>query len=289
MKIFKKRIAIVLTLGILLGAIAGGMFSCKSAAASDPKDYGVFIGVDYNSLSAKKKDSYIKKIGTYKEVVIDASYWTKADIKKLKKLKTKKVYSYINIGSIENFRSYYKKFESYTLGDYENWPEERWMDVSYKKWQTYVINTLAPKLSKKGIDGFFVDNCDVYYHYRKTGIYNGLSSILKGLRKLESVVIINGGDTYVSKVISKKDKKYFTAVNQECVYTVIKDFEKDKFQKQTKDETDYFVSYLDKCKKNKINVYILEYTKSKSLKNKAYKNAKNKGWKAYVSKKVQLT
>ena len=289
MKKIKKQIAIVLALGILLGAVAGGAVSCKSVAASDPKDYGVFIGVDYNAKSAKEKSSYIKKIGQYEEVVIDAAYWSKADIQKLKKQKTKKVYSYINIGSIENFRSYYKKFESHTLGDYENWPEERWMDVSYKKWQTYVIKTLATKLSKKGIDGFFVDNCDVYYHYHKTGIYNGLSSILKGLRKLESVVIINGGDTYVSKVISKKDNRYFTAVNQECVYTVIKDFEKDKFQKQTKDETDYFVSYLDKCKKNKINVYILEYTKSKSLKNKAYKNAKNKGWKAYVSNKVQLT
>ena len=289
MKKIKNHIAIVLTLGILLGTIAGGMFSCKSVAASDPKDYGVFIGVDYNSLSAKKKDSYIKKIGKYKEVVIDASYWSKSAIKKLKKKKTQKVYSYINIGSIENFRSYYKKFESHTLGDYENWPEERWMDVSYENWQTYVIKTLAPKLSKKGIDGFFVDNCDVYYHYHTNKIYKGLSAILKGLRKLESVVIINGGDSYASKVISKKDKKYFTAVNQECVYTVIKDFEKDKFKTQTKKETQYFVSYLKKCKKNKINIYILEYTKSDSLKNTAYQKAKKQGWKAYVSKKVQLT
>lgn len=289
MKIIKKHITMILVLGILLGAVAGGAVSCKSVAASDPKDYGVFIGVDSNAKSANEKSSYIKKIGQYEEVVIDAAYWSKADIQKLKKQKTKKVYSYINIGSIENFRSYYKKFESHTLGDYENWPEERWMDVSYKKWQTYMVDTYAVKLSKKGIDGFFVDNCDVYYHYKITKIYKGLSTILKGLRELEDVVIINGGDTYVSKVISKKDKKYFTAVNQECVYTVIKDFEKDKFQKQTKDETDYFVSYLDKCKKNKINVYILEYTKSKTLKSKAYKNAKNKGWKAYVSKKVQLT
>ena len=289
MKIIKKHLAIVLALGILLGVVAGGAVSCKSAAASDPKDYGVFIGVDYKAKSAKEKSSYIKKIGQYEEVVIDAAYWSKADIQKLKKQKTKKVYSYINIGSIENFRSYYKEFESHTLGDYENWPEERWMDVSYKKWQTYMIKTWAPKLSKKGIDGFFVDNCDVYYHYHTTKIYKGLTTILKGLRKLESVVIINGGDSYVSKVISKKNKKYFTAVNQECVYTVIKDYEKDKFKKQTGEETDYFVSYLKQCKKNKLSIYILEYTKDNNLKKLAYKNAKKMDWKAYVSGKVRLT
>ena len=244
--------------------------------------------MDYNSLSAKKKTSYIKKIGKYKEVVIDASYWSKSAINKLKKKKTQKVYSYINIGSIENFRSYYKKFESHTLGEYENWPEERWMDVSYNKWQTYVIKTLAPKLSKKGIDGFFIDNCDVYYHYKKTKIYNGISTILKGLQKLESIVIINGGDTYVSKVISKKDKKYFTAVNQECVYTIIKDYENDGFQKQSTEDTKYFVKYLKKCKKNKIQVYILEYTKNSTLKKKVYIETADRGWKAYVSSKVDL-
>ncbi len=288
MKKIKNHIAIVLALGILLGAIAGGMFSCKSVAASDPKDYGVFIGVDTRDFSAKKKAKYIKAIGQYEEVVIDASTWSKKDLKELRNYKTKKIYSYIDIGSLENYRSYWKQFKDYKLEQYENWPDEWWMDVSYKKWQTYMVDTYAVKLSKKGIDGFFVDNCDVYYHYKTTKIYKGLSTILKGLRKLEDVVIINGGDTYVSKVISKKDKRYFTAVNQECVYTMIKDYEHDGFKKQTKEETKYFVSYLKKCQKNKIDVYILDYTKNKSLKKKSYSNAKKNGWKAYVSPYVDL-
>ncbi len=288
MREYKKYVAYLLAVLVLLGVIVSNLFVQTTYAKSEPKDYGVFIGVDMTSASEMKKTAYIKRIGQYKEVVIDASYWSKSDIKNLKKQSTKKVYSYINIGSIENFRSYYKKFKSHTLGDYENWPEERWMDVSYKKWQTYVTNTMAPTLSKKGIDGFFVDNCDVYYHYHKTKIYKGLSSILKGLKKLESIVIINGGDTYVSKVLSKKDKKYFTAVNQECVYTLIKDYEKDKFKKQSSEDTKYFESYLKKCQKKKIKIYILEYTKSTSLKNKAYKKASAYGWKAYVSSKVNL-
>ena len=288
MKKIKNHIAIVLALGILLGAIAGGVFSCKSVAASDPKDYGVFVGVETRNLSTEEKTKYIETIGQYKEVVIDASTWSKKDLKKLRKYKTKKIYSYIDIGSLENYRSYWKQFKDHKLDRYENWPDEWWMDVSYKKWQTYMVDTYAVKLSKKGIDGFFVDNCDVYYHYKTTKIYNGLTKILKGLRKLEKVVIINGGDPYVSKVIKNKDKKYFTAVNQECVYTMIKDYENDGFKKQTKEETDYFVKYLKKCQKNKINVYILDYTKSRKLKNTSYTNAKKNGWKAYVSPYVDL-
>ena len=288
MKKIKNHIAIVLALGILLGAIAGGVFSCKSVAASDPKDYGVFVGVETRNLSTEEKTKYIETIGQYKEVVIDASTWSKKDLKKLRKYKTKKIYSYIDIGSLENYRSYWKQFKDHKLDRYENWPDEWWMDVSYNKWQTYMVDTYAVKLSKKGIDGFFVDNCDVYYHYKTTKIYNGLTKILKGLRKLEKVVIINGGDPYVSKVIKNKDKKYFTAVNQECVYTMIKDYENDGFKKQTKEETDYFVKYLKKCQKNKINVYILDYTKSRKLKNTSYTNAKKNGWKAYVSPYVDL-
>ena len=36
---------------------------------------------------------------------------------------------------IESFRSYDTDFEKYTLGAYENWPEEKWIDVSAPEWQ----------------------------------------------------------------------------------------------------------------------------------------------------------
>ena len=36
-----------------------------------------------------------------------------------------KVYTYLNVGSIENFRDYYKKYEYLTIGTYENWEEEK--------------------------------------------------------------------------------------------------------------------------------------------------------------------
>ena len=44
------------------------------------------------------------------------------------------------------------------------------------------MDTLAGKLKKKGVDGFFVDNCDVYDYAHKNDIFDGLTVILKKIR-----------------------------------------------------------------------------------------------------------
>ena len=61
--------------------------------------------------------------------MIDAQYFSKKDIRKLHADGTK-VYSYLNIGSVENFRPYYKTYEHLAIGDYENWEEEKWINVA---------------------------------------------------------------------------------------------------------------------------------------------------------------
>ena len=63
-----------------------------------------------------------------------------------------KVYTYLNVSSIENFRYYYKKYEYLTIGNYENWEEEKWVNVSNKDWQKFAENC-QKKLKK--VDGFF--------------------------------------------------------------------------------------------------------------------------------------
>lgn len=81
-------------------------------------------------------------------MVIDAQYFSAKDIRTLHK-KGVKVYTYLNVGSIENFRDYYKKYEYLTIGTYENWEEEKWVDVSNKDWQKF-MGKLSKKLLKKG-------------------------------------------------------------------------------------------------------------------------------------------
>lgn len=94
--------------------------------------YGVFLNADRTA---------VPKLKNYETVVIDAQYFSKKDIRKLHADGTK-VYSYLNIGSVENFRPYYKTYEHLAIGDYENWEKEKWVNVADKDWQEF-MDTLA--------------------------------------------------------------------------------------------------------------------------------------------------
>ena len=67
--------------------------------------------------------------------------------------------TYLNIGSIENFREYYTTYAEVAIGEYEHWEEEEWVDAANPDWQKF-IGQLSQELYEKGVDGFFIDNCD---------------------------------------------------------------------------------------------------------------------------------
>lgn len=90
------------------------------------------------------------------------------------------MYGYLNIGVVEEYREYYGRFERLTLGVYEDWPDERWVDVSDAEWQTFLIQELAPKYAALGLDGFFLGNADVYFQFETDEIFDGICTILHG-------------------------------------------------------------------------------------------------------------
>ena len=247
--------------------------------SSVESNYGVFLGLDH--------DSGLSKLYKYKLVVIDLQEFTKSDIQKLHD-KGIKVYSYLNIGSVENYRSYYKKFKKYYLGTYENWEDEKWVDVSKSTFQNFIINELEPSIRAKGADGYFIDNCDVYANFKKDKIYKGLQTILGAIHSHNLPILINGGDEFVSKAI--KDGSYsqlFDGVNQEEVFTVI-NFKNHTYHTQSKSDTNYYKNFLQKVKDKGLKVYLLEYG-AKSSKEKEIANyCKQNGFAYYNSKSYNL-
>lgn len=268
-----KVISILLSIVIILGS------SYFKVCAKSP-NYGVFTGASV---------SKVKKLAGYSEIVVDALYYEKSDIDYLHKNGIK-VYSYLNIGSLETFRDYFENFSSITLGDYENWPDEKWIDVSNHKWQEYVIHTLAGSLVAKGVDGFFIDNVDVYSYLKNDNIFNGVLSIIAGIKsEYTKPIIINGGYDFFNKAIADGHKlnTIATAVNIECLYTNI-DFAKNQFIINDTATVSSALEYATKLSDNGLNVYIIEYSSSSFTISKIQKLYKKYPYRVYISKSKSL-
>lgn len=265
---------------IVVIVLISGYFLIKGSNTStfEKNDYGVFLNADASSL---------KQLKNYDLIVIDAQYFTKSDIELLHQNGTK-VYTYLNIGSIENFREYYTSYEKLTIGRYEHWDEEKWVDVADPDWQKF-IEQLSQELFEKGVDGFFIDNCDVYYYAPRESIFEGLTAILQNIMTFDKAVIINGGDTYVTEYSERYGAidHIMTGVNQESVWSAI-DFDKGTFYEQTKETRDYYCKYLEACQADGMDVYLLEYTTDKKLIQKIKKYCNEHDFHFYVSNSLEL-
>ncbi len=276
----RKKHCIVLCSFLILAILLAGLYECEVFGKdnSRQKDYGVFLSLDASDMD---------RITEYQTVVIDAQYFSKKDIAYLKKQGCT-VYSYINIGAIENFREYYDEYSNLALGDYENWEEEKWVDVSSTVWQNFLVS-LEEELLDKSIDGFFVDNCDVYYVYHTDDVFEGLTTILEHLMEYGKPVIINGGDTYVMEYEAREGslQRIMTGVNQECVWSRI-NFKKGSFSAQNKIDREYFQDYIETCDRQGCDVYLIEYTTDRKLKRKIKKYCKKNRFHYYISDSIEL-
>lgn len=265
---------------IFVIVLISGYFLIKDSNTStfEKNDYGVFLNADASSLEQLKK---------YDLIVIDAQYFNKSDIELLHQNGTR-VYTYLNIGSIENFREYYTTYEKLTIGRYEHWDEEKWVDVADPDWQKF-MEQLSQELFEKGVDGFFIDNCDVYYYAPRESIFEGLTAILQNIMTFDKAVIINGGDTYVTEYRERYGAidHIMTGVNQESVWSAI-DFDKGTFYEQTKETRDYYCNYLEACQADGMDVYLLEYTTDKKLIQKIKKYCNEHDFHFYVSNSLEL-
>lgn len=271
--ILKKIITIVFAL--MLGVLLVG---CNKNTTDIKTEYAVLIGANSNITA---------DIENVDVLVIDADYFMSDDISKLRINGVNEIYSYLNIGSLENFRTYYDEYVKYTLGEYENWPEERWIDVSQKEWQDF-ISARVDELSQKGVDGFFIDNTDVYYLYQNEEIYQGIINILKDIKSDDKKVIINGGDTFVKKYFeSENENLILDGINQEDVYTKY-DFANKTCSINTIEDRQYYTDYLDMAIANGCKAYVLEYATDAKTRREAREYAKKHGYTYYISDDIEL-
>ena len=271
-KLFLRKICVLVL--ILSTAL---LSACSDDSSDGAEKYVVLIGED-SDITDKLSDIDL--------LVIDAEYFSQNDIARLRENGIREIFSYINIGSIESFRSYDTDFEKYTLGAYENWPEEKWIDVSAPEWQACTASRVD-SLVQKGVDGFFVDNTDVYYNYPQECIYDGILTILDYMDHTGGKILINGGDSFVKKYLTTEKNVLIDGVNQENVFTAY-DFSNDVYTKNDQNTREYYTEYLDLAMSHGCTAYTLEYAMDPTIRRQAAAYAGKHGYICYISDNIGL-
>lgn len=259
------------------------------------EDYGVFLGVSMIQSTAEEglrandsETNRLQYLAKFKTVVLSPGSFTKESLLYLHRAGTK-AYAYINVGALENYNPEYSRFKDLALAPYENWEDESWVDVSNKDWQNYLTENVAKEIAELGFDGFFLDNFDVYYLFPEEKIYQGLHSVVSGLQKYNMPIILNGGDSYVSRAIKENPANLlFHGVNQEDVFTSY-NFDTDTSSVQDADSCSYYQNYLERAKSSGLSIYILEYMADEELAKEISSYCKEHDFQWYNSPDIFLT
>ena len=196
------------------------------------------------------------------------------------------VLAYLNVGAIENYRSYYKQLEKYTLRKLDDWEDERYLDVCKPAVQDWLINR-GMALLGAGYDGIWADNIDIYEEYPSDAAYKGITRILQALHH-HGYIMINGGMEYMLRAIADK-ARVAHGVTQEEVFTLIVDYSgKGTFKAQTAAQSLEYQKYISKAMGAGMEGYLLEYTKDTKLKQKIINYCTASGAGYYISEDVDL-
>lgn len=218
-------------------------------------------------------------------LAIEPEDYTAAEVQALKKAGNT-VLAYLNVGAIENYRSYYKQLEKYTLRKLDDWVDERYLDVCEPAVQDWLINR-GMALLNAGYDGIWADNIDVFEEYPSDSAYKGITRILQALHP-HGYIMINGGMEYMLRAISQK-ARVAHGVTQEEVFSLITDYSgHGTFGAQIASESLEYQKYIAKALNAGMEAYLLEYTRDAKLKEKIinYCNASGAGY--YISEDVDL-
>ena len=281
-----RRIRVpILVLCLLLGIplLSRGCRGDESRQRIFPEKTAVLLGAYPENVLGR-----VEQDGVYQTLILDLQNFSKEQVSALHHAGVKKIYSYLDVGSLETYRPYFTRFQKLVRAPYENWEEEYCVDVSNISWQDFLVKELASDLVQKGADGFFLDNTDVYAQEETPQTYEGLVRILEGLADYHLAVIVNGGDLFVKKLIADHKQNLLRAICQESVFSCIKDYKKNQFGRQDKEMRDDYLTYLQACKKANLAVLLIEYTRDSALEEEADSYCKKMGFCLFVSKSLGL-
>ena len=164
-------------------------------------DYKVF-------LTSSSKAKGLKKVTKPCTVVIEPDDFKKEQVASLKS-KGYRVLGYLNVGAIEDTRSYYNQLKPYRIMkdgkpyQLEDWPHEWWIDLRRTKVRDFIVNR-AKEVQKVGCDGWWCDNIDIYEYNSGSAMFQAVASVLRRIKALGGYVMLNGGYKWLQEYMDNE-------------------------------------------------------------------------------------
>ena len=219
-------------------------------------------------LTTKVRAEKLAKVGKGKAILaIEPEDYSDAELKAIKE-RGYTLLAYLSIGTISTERSWYRKYSQYKLKRLPDWAKEYYMDMRYPQWTAFLVRR-ASALKKRGFDGWWLDNLDVYEEYPYTVIFHACASVLRQIKALGGYVMVNGGSEFWDAAMDHKMymAKLVSGVTQEEVFSRITSYSgKGKFGKQTAGQSRFYQALLRRLLKSKVQTFLLEYTRDEAVK-----------------------
>jgi cysteinyl-tRNA synthetase, unknown class len=161
----------------LLLALAG-----EPAAGGTPAPTSWAFAIGNGHLKGSAAD-VSERLGEFDLLVVDGEEATRAEIGALHDAGAS-VLAYLSVGTIEKWRSWYRKLKRYRLRAWQDWKDEWFADTSKRKLRQALARRIAPRILAKGFDGLFLDNVDMIETRNHRAQRKGMRKLVRKLARL---------------------------------------------------------------------------------------------------------
>lgn len=194
-----------MTVGALGTAFLAAAAAPAAAAPDDPRlatveDFAFALGVDPNRAVTAAR------LAPYDLVVVDGEQATRGAVARLRS-KGAIVLGYLSVGTIEPYRSWYRKLKPFRLRDRFEEFGEFYARASAAGFRRAIAGRIAPRILRKGFDGLFLDNTDMVETHAEQR--RGMRRLVRRLSRLvharDGLLFAQNGDRSVRPLLRHLD------------------------------------------------------------------------------------
>lgn len=196
----------------LCAAALAALPATAAGAPSDPRlaaveDFAFALGIEPNTAVAAAQ------LAPYDLVIVDGEQASAATVTRLRS-QGSLVLGYLSVGTIEPYRSWYRKLKPFRLPQSFEEFDEFYARASAKGFRNQIAGRIAPRLLNKGFDGLFLDNTDMVEEFTKQR--NGMRTLVRRLSALTrgrgGLLFAQNGERSITPLL-----RYYDGWNREDV------------------------------------------------------------------------